>query len=112
MMVYKHEFPNGKVYIGVTNDDNDGNKRWLNGNGYSENTMMNNAIKEYGWNNIKTFILYSNLSREDALSKEKELILAYDSEKNGYNRTSIKENLLSIKGEAVLKNKKTTKIKI
>ena len=44
-MVYKHEFPNGKVYIGVTNDDNDGNKRWLNGNGYSDNTMMNNAIK-------------------------------------------------------------------
>ena len=69
-MVYKHTFPNGKVYIGITSKKKP-NQRWESGIGYSKNQIvMYNAIQKYGWDNIKHEILFENLSKDDACKKE------------------------------------------
>lgn len=83
--VYKHTAPNGKVYIGITKLDV--NRRWQNGENYKTSKHFYNAVKKYGWENIKHEILYSGLSRIDAENKEIELIKEYDSTnpKKGYN---------------------------
>lgn len=84
--VYKHTFPNQKIYIGVTCRKPE--YRWDNGNGYSKSQRkMYNAIKKYGWENIKHEILFENLTKEEAASKEIELINFYQStnDKYGYN---------------------------
>lgn len=84
-IVYKHIFPNNKVYIGITSQKPE--RRWNNGNGYRKSTRIYNAIKKYGWKNIEHIILYENLSKEEAEIKEKELIKKYKSYdfKYGYN---------------------------
>lgn len=83
--VYIHIFPNNKVYIGITMQNV--KNRWNNGKGYKNNEYMTNAIKKYGWNNIKHEVLYYNLSRIEAEKREKELIKKYKSnnKKYGYN---------------------------
>ena len=83
--VYKHTFPNKKIYIGITslNPKN----RWESGSGYAKQKFMHNAITKYGWNNIKHEILFINLTKEEAEQKEKELIAYYKSniKEYGYN---------------------------
>ena len=103
--VYKHTFPNGKVYIGMTGQEPE--KRWANGWGYitrpegSRNynkvSRIGKAIVKYGWNNIKHEIVYSNLTKEEANKKEEELIVKYksDNDEFGYNYTKGGRNLLS-----------------
>lgn len=84
--VYKHSNKiNGKVYIGITSQKP--NKRWDCGRGYQKNKHFWDAIQKYGWENFEHEILYRELSPEDAFSKEKELILKYDScnHMKGYN---------------------------
>lgn len=91
--VYKHTFPNGKVYIGITSLKPE--HRWNNGNGYLKKTkddkydqpLMAYAINKYGWDNIKHEILFKGLSKEEAEGKEIELIEQYKSNKKefGYN---------------------------
>jgi hypothetical protein len=85
--IYKHTFPNGKVYIGITSQKPE--KRWVKGHGYSSQPGIRNAINKYGWENIKSEILFNNLSEECANKKEKELISFYRSKnrKHGYNLT-------------------------
>ena len=85
-LVYKHTTPNNKVYIGITKHKNP-KRRWENGKGYWSNEHFTNAIKKYGWDNIKHEVLYTNLSKEEAEEKEKELIRQYKSynRKYGYN---------------------------
>ena len=60
--VYRHIFPNGKSYIGITSKKP--NQRWENGKGYSKTgqNAIYNAIKKYGWDNIKHEILFDNLT--------------------------------------------------
>ena len=85
-IVYKHTFPSSKVYIGITKFDP--KYRWLNnGRGYKTQTTFFNAIIKYGWINFKHEILYKNLSEEQALDKEEELIQQYKSydRRYGYN---------------------------
>lgn len=93
--VYKHTFPNGKIYIGIA--DNYLN-RWNNGKGYSDNPPMYEAIKQYGWDNIKHEILKECDTRQEAEQLEQRFILAYHSENNeiGYNRTKFTKSLLNI----------------
>ena len=81
--VYKHIFPNNKVYIGVTCQKPE--YRWDNGNGYT-NTQRKiyNAIKKYGWENVKHEILFENLTKEEAEQKEIELIDKYNSTNDNY----------------------------
>lgn len=84
--IYKHTFPNNKVYIGITCKINP-NHRWESGKGYQQNTRMFNAIQKYGWENITHEILYSRLTKEEAEQKEIELIAYYNSTNRncGYN---------------------------
>lgn len=83
--VYKHETPNGKIYIGITCQNP--TKRWGNGCNYRNQKYLYAAIKKYGWENIKHKVLYTGLSKEDAEQKEIELIAFYKSNdrKFGYN---------------------------
>ncbi len=81
--VYKHTFPNGKVYIGITMVDP--KKRWSGGSGYRKQPKIYNAILYYGWKNIKHDILYTGLSKVEAETVEIRLIAEHNSTKNGYN---------------------------
>ena len=83
--VYKHETPNGKVYIGITKQRP--TKRWLHGQGYSKQSYFFNAILKYGWDNISHEVLFTGLTREQAEEKEIELIAEYKSNQRefGYN---------------------------
>jgi hypothetical protein len=69
--VYKHTFPNGNIYIGITGQEPE--KRWANGMGYQGQRVFK-YIVEFGWNNITHEILYSNLTETEAMSIEKKLI--------------------------------------
>lgn len=81
--VYKHTFPNGKVYIGLTSQEP--KKRWgSDGNGYYGQKYIYRAIKKYGWKNIKHEILFDNLSRKESEYKERFLISLYQSNKRQY----------------------------
>lgn len=86
--VYKHTCPNGKVYIGITQQRL--TKRWNNGQGYVLNPYFSKAINKYGWNNIRHEVLFEGLSKEEAELKEIELIKSHNSnDKNfGYNLTN------------------------
>lgn len=82
-IVYKHIFPNGKVYIGITGRKPE--DRWENGHGYDRHqTIMKNAIQKYGWDNIQHEILYTDLTQEEAEQKEIELIAFYKSNQREY----------------------------
>lgn len=88
--VYMHIFPNNKKYIGITCQRT--SRRWRdNGSGYSKKTqeLVYNAIKRYGWKNVKHVIMFENLDEKTAKEKEIELIKQYDTynRKFGYNRT-------------------------
>ena len=90
-VVYQHIFPNNKSYIGITSQKPE--YRWgKNGKNYNNQPLMANAIKKYGWDNIKHLILFTNLTAEEAFKKEQELILKYhtyylDESGPGYNMT-------------------------
>lgn len=81
--VYKHTFPNGKAYIGITSQKPE--KRYSNGAGYKKCPKMHAAILHYGWNNVEHELLFSNLTKQQAEEKEIEMIAFYNSIENGYN---------------------------
>lgn len=80
--VYEHICPNGKIYIGITQQEPQ--KRWKNGEGYKTQQLFYKAIKKYQWNNIKHIILFDNLTKEEAEQKEIELIRQYQSNNSQY----------------------------
>ena len=84
-VVYKHTCPNGKVYIGITGISP--TRRWQCGKNYITNTYFYRAIEKYGWDNIKHEILFEGLTKDEASSKEVELIALYKSDQRdfGYN---------------------------
>ena len=86
--VYKHTAPNGKIYIGITGRNP--LRRWNNGNGYRNNPHFWNAIKKYGWKNIRHEILLDGLAKEEAERHEILLIKSHDSANPlyGYNKSS------------------------
>lgn len=77
--VYIHKNKtNGKIYVGVTSQDNPQN-RWKQGKGYIYNAHFNNAINKYGWiNGFDHIILAQNLSKKDALQMQRDLIELWD----------------------------------
>ena len=83
-VVYRHLFPNGKSYIGITCVE-PYYYRWRAGSSYSQQPKVYNAIKKYGWKNIKHELLYENLSQAEANRIEQEMIAKYNSIENGYN---------------------------
>lgn len=85
-VVYQHlNTTNGKRYIGITCQTP--SQRWRKGLGYKNNPHFYRAIQKYGWDNFEHQILYSNLSQNEALKIEKELIEKYDTTNwnKGYN---------------------------
>lgn len=88
-IVYRHLFPNGKSYIGITCKKP--KDRWRDGEGY-RSQKVHRAIKKYGWDNIKHEILEEGLSLEDANEREKYYInffrtFIYWKNSKGYNCT-------------------------
>lgn len=116
-ILYMHIFPNNKKYIGITSKTP--NARWENGSGYTKNGQpaMYNAIRKYGWENIKHEIIAYNLSHAEAIKLEKYYIELYKTNcskygsKFGYNMTDGGEGTLGhiVSDEAKLK---MSKIKI
>lgn len=88
-LVYKHTNKiNNKVYIGITSRT--AQERWgHNGNNYSTSPHFFSAIHKYGWDNFEHEILFEELTKEEACSKEKELIKEYkaNDRRFGYNQT-------------------------
>lgn len=87
-LIYKHTFPNDKVYIGQCTGDTieEAMKRWRKGLGYF-NQPVYRAIKKYGWDNIKHEILEIVNSQDEADNVEVYYIALYDSTNTskGYN---------------------------
>jgi len=83
--IYEHICPNGKVYIGITQQNVE--KRWKKGKGYNTQKLFYRAIQKYGWDNIKHIVLFENLTKEEAEKKEIELIKLFQSNNRlyGYN---------------------------
>lgn len=86
-IVYKHTFPNNKVYIGITSQHNPYVRWGKTGGGYRNHYPVWYAIQKYGWDNIQHEIVYSELSEDEAKKLEVELIALYDAtnHKFGYN---------------------------
>lgn len=102
-ILYKHTFPNGKVYIGITSK-NTAELRWKKGRGYSTQERMAKAIKEFGWDNIKHEILLSNIPEEEVTRIEQETISFYKSNnpQYGYNILSGGLDSFQKEGNSVL----------
>ena len=85
--VYVHTSPSGKKYVGTTSQSVDA--RWKNGWGYYTQPIFYRAILKYSFENFKHEIIKADLSKEDAISLEKELIKKYNTtnRKYGYNVT-------------------------
>jgi predicted DNA-binding protein YlxM (UPF0122 family) len=86
-VVYKAEFPNGKVYIGKSIDFNSRKLKHYYSTRYY-NTKLTNAINKYGFDSIKWEIIYETDDIKVLSKKEIEFIIKYDSVKNGYNITN------------------------
>ena len=81
--IYKHTFPNGKCYIGLTKQDPD--IRFKNGYGYETCPLMWNAIQKYGWKNVETTWLHTNIEDlNQAAYLEREAIKKYRSNERDY----------------------------
>lgn len=88
--VYRHVFPNGKMYIGITSDIK---KRWRNGSGYKTQKKMQNAINKYGWENVNHEIILDGLDCETAKELEMFFIEKFDTVNNGYNSSIGGDNI-------------------
>lgn len=78
--IYKHIFPNNKIYIGQTKQKL--KDRFHNGEGYCKCPLVYKAIKKYGWENVITEIIEDNIpTLELANQKEQHYIQLY----NAYN---------------------------
>ena len=84
--VYVLTFPDGKHYVGMTSRSVE--DRWENGNGYRNNVVLNEAIREAGFENIKNEHFAYALTRGSAERIETALIDYLDSAnpEKGYNR--------------------------
>lgn len=82
--IYKHTFPNGKVYIGQTISGRTEN-RWNGGFGYKNAKKVFAAIIKYGWDNICHEVIEDGLTDNQVDSHEAMWIFKYNSIKNGYN---------------------------
>jgi group I intron endonuclease len=86
--IYKHVFPNGKVYIGITGRQP--SERWNGGLGYRTQLKVWNAIKKYGWANIEHIVIAEGLTHQEACDAEVKMIALYNStdKRFGYNSTN------------------------
>lgn len=76
---------NGKMYIGVTQQDPPEKRYGSNGIDYKGCLKFYSAIKKYGWINFDHEIFARNLTKEEACNMEKFLITKFDTINHGYN---------------------------
>lgn len=69
--VYLHTSPTNKYYVGITKQNP--LKRWANGRGYCKNKHFYKAILKYGWDNFKHEIVFSGITKDEAIQYEKEI---------------------------------------
>lgn len=69
-IVYRHVCPNGQIYIGITCNVK---RRWKPSE--YKDTSLKPYIDKYGWDAIKHEVLYSCLTRDEALKLEDQLIV-------------------------------------
>ena len=83
--VYKLTSPTGKIYIGCTGRKPQ--KRWRNGQGYRNNSILYADIQKFGWDAFTKEILCEKLTKEGAESIEKRMIDISDARnlRKGYN---------------------------
>ena len=85
--IYLFSFPNGKHYVGRTNDY----EQRMTTHKYKANKKVRHefywAINKYGWDNIDKRIIDTSNTLEDAIAKEYEYIVKYNSIREGYNMT-------------------------
>lgn len=88
---------NGMKYVGITSQKYPKERWGKNGLGYHRGQQkFYSAIKEFGWDCFEHDIIYTNLTKEQALEIEENLITKYDSVNNGYNSySSGKQNYTS-----------------
>ncbi len=115
--LYKLTFPNGKVYIGQTVDfrirmrghKNDS----FNPNRRSRNCQVNNAIRKYGWDNVKRkIILVCGESQIDIFEREYIKLFKATNRKFGYNRESggNAKKIVSIESRKLISKARSGKI--
>lgn len=93
---------NNKKYVGMTSFE-DPNDRWKNGKGYKKGQYIRNSIDKHGWDGFEHEVVYSGLTKDDAESKEIDLIaeLNLTNRELGYN--------ISHGGSTPMKGRKHTK---
>lgn len=104
--IYAHITPNGKIYIGQTNDIK---RRWQPSQ-YRQCVYFEKAIQKYGWDNIQHIILQQNLqTRQEANELEKYYIKKYNTTnpQKGYNLTSGGDSNYIRTKESLIKNKQS-----
>jgi predicted GIY-YIG superfamily endonuclease len=108
--VYKHVAPNNKVYVGISSNIKN---RWA-ANGYYyhlSDTIFSRALKKYGWDNFKHIIIETNISKEEAILKEIELIKYYKSINKSYNITDGGEGYSGKHSNQHIKNRINSRLK-
>lgn len=87
--LYLHTFPNGKVYVGCTQQSL-AVRYGYKGEGYNHQERMWNAIQDFGWDNIKHEVLETTEDRDRASELEQYYINKYNSTdpEHGYNTRS------------------------
>lgn len=75
--VYIHTAPNNKKYIGITSCKNLNRRTGASGCGYKTQRLMWRAIQKYGWNNFTHEVVADNLTCDQALQMEIDLIAKY-----------------------------------
>lgn len=70
--VYTHTTPEGFVYVGQSQFETT-NLRWIQSH-YRPNTAFGKAISLWGWDKINHEVIATNLTHEEALRMEGELI--------------------------------------
>lgn len=102
-LVYRHIFPNGKSYVGITKRPP--LLRWKNGTAYKKQAKIAHAIAKYGWENVQHEVLAYGLTLAEANRMEQEMIVQFDSIVNGYNITSGGDGLTGMKHSEATKAK-------
>lgn len=86
-VIYLFEFPNGKFYVGRTDDYENRLATHKHQATKKKRHQLYWAIRKYGWDSIKKSIIEKADTLEEIIALEYSNIVKYDSIRNGYNLT-------------------------